>query len=701
MSEERLENAAEQEAYLKDEVYEPLEQELSDAGKQSADAEKTMEQTEQKPDSMKRNRKKSRGNKPKRTIMGNRVIQVLAHIMFLLGALLSVAYACVCVWMFAEGMFSVSKEQFYSKMMEPIVYGETMELRYYLKNDNREGIQAQFDNTNLYYILKDSAGATLLKYEGFRLKSICEYEYPFYYEKGHCTLTIGISGEWKHNDIYKYAYSVVGDIYAQRCWIPVQAVAVLFSTLLLLYFLIASAGYRNGKEGITPFWSTSLHLEVVTAVYFFAFTPGFIVLGEYRENDFINCVLLTAVILLWEFLCAVGYLREVAVRWKLKVLWKNTLVCWIWTWFVRFVKWIGRIFGGAMKGIFREVFFKLPMVVKTCVVLVFLIIIELFALLIFGNAELFVLWFIEKLIIIPIGLYLAIICKQLSKGAEALAEGQVNYKVDTGKMFGDFELHGENLNQISQGIAKAVEERTKSERMKTELITNVSHDIKTPLTSIINYADLIVNEPTDNNNIKDYSEVLLRQSKRLKKLLDDLLEASKATTGTLECHFVPCEIGVLLTQAVGEYEQRFAERNLELIMNRPEESLTVLADGEHMWRVFDNLLNNACKYSQEHSRVYLSMQKRENQVEIIFRNMSSYALNISPEELEERFVRGDKSRNMEGNGLGLSITRSLVELQNGTMQLVIDGDLFKVILSFDLLPEGTVTVKEEVKKEAD
>ena len=222
----------------------------------------------------------------------------------------------------------------------------------------------------------------------------------------------------------------------------------------------------------------------------------------------------------------------------------------------------------------------------------------------------------------------------------------------------------------------------KSEHLKTELITNVSHDLKTPLTSIINYADLLGTQNADPEQVAEYAEVLLRQSKRLKKLLDDLLEASKATTGNLEVNLEPCEISVLLSQAVGEYEQRFEEKQLALIVRQPEESVVITADGRHLWRVFDNLLNNICKYAQENTRVYLTVEKDEREVRIIFRNMSKYPLELSAEELEERFVRGDKSRHMEGNGLGLSIAGSLTELQGGHMDITTDGDLFKVILKF-------------------
>ena len=176
----------------------------------------------------------------------------------------------------------------------------------------------------------------------------------------------------------------------------------------------------------------------------------------------------------------------------------------------------------------------------------------------------------------------------------------------------------------------------------------------------------------------------MRQSGRLKKLLEDLVEASKATTGNLEVNLEPCEAGVLLSQAAGEYQQRMGEKQLELITRQPEEAVMILADGRRLWRVFENLLNNICKYAQENSRVYLNVEVKEKEVQIIFRNMSMYPLDISAEELEERFVRGDRSRHMEGNGLGLSITKSLVELQNGRMEIVIDGDLFKVVLCFPL-----------------
>ena len=291
-------------------------------------------------------------------------------------------------------------------------------------------------------------------------------------------------------------------------------------------------------------------------------------------------------------------------------------------------------------------------------------------------------WFGKNLVLVPMVLYTALMLRKLQKGGKALAAGDLGYQVDTKRMFWDFKHHGENLNSIGEGMTAAVEQRLKSERMKTELITNVSHDIKTPLTSIINYSDLIEKEPCDNLTITEYAGVLHRQSERLKRLIDDLVEASKASTGNLEILLAPCEVGVMLTQTAGEYEQKLQEKDLVLITNQPEHPVKIMADGRRLWRVFDNLMNNICKYAQRSTRAYLTLEEQNGQAVISFKNISRDPLNLSPDELIERFVQGDTARKSEGNGLGLSIAKSLTELQNGRMELTTDGDLFKVVLSF-------------------
>lgn len=289
---------------------------------------------------------------------------------------------------------------------------------------------------------------------------------------------------------------------------------------------------------------------------------------------------------------------------------------------------------------------------------------------------------LEKIVITGFLLYVINQFKTLQEGSRRLAEGNLTTKIDTSKMLVDFKQHGENLNRIGEGISRAVDERMKSEHFKTELITNVSHDIKTPLTSIINYVDLLEKTEIQDETQKEYLEVLERQSARLKKLIEDLIEASKASTGNLPVNIERLEADVFLTQIAGEFEEKLAVNHLELILGKPEETVYLNADGRHLWRVVDNLMNNICKYAQPDSRVYINLESDEKQVTITFRNMSRYPLNISSDELMERFVRGDSSRNTEGNGLGLSIASSLMELMKGKLTLYVDGDLFKVVLTF-------------------
>ena len=286
--------------------------------------------------------------------------------------------------------------------------------------------------------------------------------------------------------------------------------------------------------------------------------------------------------------------------------------------------------------------------------------------------------------------YLCLCFYKLKIAGEALRDGQDGYRVDTSHMCGSLRAHGEDLNRIGEGVNKAVEERLKSERLRTELITNVSHDIKTPLTSIINYADLITKEKTDNPNIQEYAEVLGKQSQKLKRLIENLIEASKASTGNIHVEIKPCNLNVLLAQISGEYEQRLAEQNLTLIASPLPDDIFVLADGSQLWRVFDNLLGNICKYALENTRVYLDVAVKEHdQVEITLKNISKNQLNLSEDELFERFKRGDNSRSTSGNGLGLSIAQSLMRLQNGSLHLVTDGDLFKAVVALNKTEPST------------
>ena len=222
----------------------------------------------------------------------------------------------------------------------------------------------------------------------------------------------------------------------------------------------------------------------------------------------------------------------------------------------------------------------------------------------------------------------------------------------------------------------------KSERLKTELITNVSHDIKTPLTSIINYVDLLKKEDIKDEKIKEYIDILDVKSQRLKKLTEDLVEASKASSGNVKLNIESINIKELINQTIGEFKDRLESRNLQIETDMPHEDVRIDADNRYMFRIMENLFSNISKYAQENSRVYIDVKKTNKKVNISIKNISKDRLNISSDELMQRFVRGDKSRYTEGSGLGLSIAKSLTELQRGTFDIVIDGDLFKVVMEW-------------------
>ena len=292
-------------------------------------------------------------------------------------------------------------------------------------------------------------------------------------------------------------------------------------------------------------------------------------------------------------------------------------------------------------------------------------------------------WFLCKVAVaIPVAL-LTVGMKKLQAGAEAIAAGCLETQVDLTGMPEPLRKHGECLNSMGAVLTQAVEERTKSERMKAELITNVSHDIKTPLTSIVNYVDLLKREPMASEKAVEYLDVLDRQSQRMKKLITDLVEASKAATGNLAAHPESVDLGLLLSQSAGEYQERLAENRLELITEVPK-GVLVHADPRLLWRILDNLLNNAGKYAMPGTRVYLSARREGNCALVDVKNVSAQRLELTGEELTERFVRGDASRSTEGSGLGLSIAKSLAELQNGSFRVEVDGDLFKAIVTLPL-----------------
>ena len=273
--------------------------------------------------------------------------------------------------------------------------------------------------------------------------------------------------------------------------------------------------------------------------------------------------------------------------------------------------------------------------------------------------------------------------KRLNKIKNALHEiymGNSNINLDTDELKGTLKELAIYVNDISNGFNNAIQEKLKSERLKTELITNVSHDIKTPLTSIINYVDLLKQEDIKDEKVLEYLNVLDSKSQRLKKLIEDLVEASKASSGNVKLNIEEINLSELLKQVTGEFKDKFDEKNLNVDLDLPSNNVNIEADNRYMYRIIENLYSNASKYAMDNTRVYISLTQSDSEIKLEIKNISKEKLNISADELMQRFVRGDKSRYTEGSGLGLSIARSLSELQNCKFDIEIDGDLFKAIL---------------------
>ena len=524
------------------------------------------------------------------------------------------------------------------------------------------------------------------------------YSWYSYYNNGHDNATqigtvdvrISLAKNFSEQDEYYFRDRFISIAYAMRYWAYIIGVASLLLFISGFVFLLCASGRRAGHAEPQPGWATSVPLDITTAAAGLSifFAVSFAIEAQYGTfgGDDVLQVLLLVCCGIVILSIALGWCMSFALRVKLGGWWRNSVIYYVLRFLWRILKALGRDIAAIFRGI-GSLLRGIPLVWKTVVAYLAVCVLEIFIFL-FNWHYVFNIstyWLIKHCICFPFIIFIALTLRRLQKGGRALASGDLSYQVNTKRMPRDFKQHGENLNRIGEGMTAAVEQRLKSERMKTELITNVSHDIKTPLTSIINYSDLIEKEPCDNPKITEYADVLHRQSERLKRLIEDLVEASKASTGNLEVSLAPCEVGVLLTQTAGEYEQRLEQARLELVTRQPEQPVKILADGRRLWRVFDNLMNNICKYAQAGTRVYLTLEQENDSAVITFRNTSRDALNLSADEFMERFVRGDASRSSEGNGLGLSIAKSLTELQNGKFGLTVDGDLFKVVLSFPLI----------------
>lgn len=443
--------------------------------------------------------------------------------------------------------------------------------------------------------------------------------------------------------------------------------------LAALAFLMVIAGRRNADGSVRLTWFDRIPLDLLLVIYLSLLGVNIAITDELFDRMLLFAAIFSVPI--WIAL-GIAFLMSVAARCRAGTILKNNLTYHICGWLWKGCKWVW----GALVMLVKS----LPLFWKTLLIWAGISLIELLVLASLGRDNMLLLfWFFEKLILTPLILFGVIGMQRLRSGAKSIRGGDLDSKVDFKYLYGPFREHAEDLNAITDGLQSAVEDRVKSERMKAELITNVSHDIKTPLTSIVNYVDLLSKEDLQNERAEEYVSVLSRQAQRLKKLTEDLVEASKASTGNIAVHREPVDLNVLLSQAAGEFSDRLAKNSLEPVLTTAPEQPKAMADGQLLWRVFSNLLTNVVKYAMPGTRVYLTTAVQEDHTQITFRNISKAPLSMSGEELTERFVRGDRSRtDGEGSGLGLSIARSLVELQGGQFDVITDGDLFKAVITF-------------------
>lgn len=453
-------------------------------------------------------------------------------------------------------------------------------------------------------------------------------------------------------------------------WIAAAIGAVM--TLTLWSMLLYAAG-RTTENGGAPVCRGLARLpgDVYAVLWLIVFMLGCLLLGgvpEGRGPIVVTAVLCGAILLALIYLL-IALSMNIAVRAKTHTM-GNAVT-------VRALRAAGRGFAA------------LPLIPKTAAVAVLLTAVELPMILTHtADGRLPLLWLAEKAVVLPLLFWFMIRLRQLQTGIRAVADGDLSGRtVDPGRFRGQLRRTAEDIDRLSGSFGRAVEERLKSERLKTELITNVSHDLKTPLTSIVSYVDLLEKEEPENERMREYLAVLHRQSGRLKKLVEDLVEASRASTGDLPVTLAPCRLGVLIEQVLGEYAEKLEAAMLTPVVRQPDEPIDLLADGRHMSRVLDNLMNNICKYGMPGTRVYIDLIRQQGRAAAVFRNTSREPLAADGNELTERFVRGDSARNTEGSGLGLSIAESLTRLQGGQMNVTVDGDLFKVTLSFPAAPE--------------
>ena len=505
-------------------------------------------------------------------------------------------------------------------------------------------------------------------------------------EAKNVSLVFWVDDALRVDDQYRKAAEQLAHWQADREWYLGGTVILGTLGVLLMVYLCCGAGHKRDVEGIYLNWFHRMPGDVLLFILFLggAGTMGLGIMAVYDTYmDAPMFMQLIGVGLAVAAAAAMGLaaLVTVCARCKAHTLLRNT-----WTWAV--CAWCWKLFLWCW-GKLWELFGSMGRAVQA-VPLIWKAVLGCMGYTVFTMATIRWaggLWLLVTLLGSAYLCRWAFQWKKIRHGTQEIIGGNPNYQIDTRHMLPDLRGHADELNNLGHAISTAVDERMKSEHFKAELITNVSHDLKTPLTSIINYVDLLKKEDIQNPKAAEYIEVLDRKSQRLKKLTEDLVEASKASTGNLTVNWERLDWTQLTDQALAECGDRLGAQKLTVVRSLPEEPIWVEADGRHLWRVLDNLLTNCAKYALPGTRVYVDLRRSGDHAVLSVKNISRDPLDVPAERLMERFVRGDESRNQAGSGLGLSIAQSLTELQHGRFEISIDGDLFKAIVTLPLAGE--------------
>ncbi len=612
-----------------------------------------------------------------------RIITVFAALMCVLSALAAVVvYSC--------DMIYKSQDEMISKMYSEYVRKESWKIfSHYVYDRGEDVMEEGIKSANrdfyvdIYYCTDGSEKLVYSESDG----KDHSFKYEFVMDESQSVSYIFrcfLNNELDENGELHFIKEKLLLIYRYRneC-VPFTFV---FGTVALIFFvvLLKLAGRKAGYTGVYKSFGDRIPLDLylgLLGALVIASAVSLVAAGkEVVQTNFEYLKLYSSVaqtVIVVDLYLTVRFFESLAVSLKAGKMWKNTVV-------YIFITFVMRCIATAVKGI-TEAMLSFTSVWKVTAIAAGVVFVSAF-LFLYGIAERSVFAFMVFLLLLlcvsAVIVAAAVNIKKLNEFAKIIYDGDYVKKIRIDDLYGEFKEQGVYLNGISNGMSKVLNEKIKSERMKTELITNVSHDIKTPLTSIINYTDLIKKEEPENENIREYIDVIDRQSQKLKKLVCDIVDASKASSGALTVSPVSIDLSVMISQICGEYDSRMKEKALTRIMQLDEEEAYINADPALLQRIFDNLFINICNYAHRGTRVYITLKTFEDEYSVVLKNISEYPLNITGDELMERFVRGDSSRNSEGSGLGLSIAKSLTELMGGTFLLEIDGDLFKAELRF-------------------